>query len=255
MAVSNQVPGTWYQVCGSISSFRFVFSIPKVKASACYAVRIRTLRSDFFEFRIRWPKSLDFGPKSDDLARNLTTWAIRFSNRKMAWSLDSRCYPRQQAAAERSTRWMVTQLYSEVASHPARNRRAARLSVARLQSVGAGSGLETKKSSLGAHLSVDTYSQTTAAATGVSHIVKYKIPRQVDSTQRTRHVSSPPDRRQSAWARTVGSYAQCSALGTSLRGVRPQQQQLVSAFARISARTLNPIFPYSKTVLICELHT
>ena len=34
----------------------------------------------------------------------------------------------------------------------------ARLSVARLQSAGAGSGLETKSSALGAHLPMDTYS-------------------------------------------------------------------------------------------------
>ena len=102
----------------------------------------------FFDLRIRWPKSSDFGPR---------ILAIRFSNRKMAWSLNSRCYPRQQAAAEQSMSWMVTQLYSDVASHPTRSRRAARLSVARLQPAGAGSGLETKGGALGAHLSVDTY--------------------------------------------------------------------------------------------------
>ena len=56
--------------------------------------------------------------------------------------------------------WMVTQLYSVVASRPTRGQRAAHLSVARLQqqSSGAGLGLETKRSALGVHLSVDTYS-------------------------------------------------------------------------------------------------
>ena len=68
------------------------------------------------------------------------------------------------------------------------------------------------------------------------------MPRQIDSTQRTLHFSSPPDQMQSAWGRTLGSYAQCSALGRSLRGARPQQRQLVSAFARISASTIYPIF-------------
>ena len=92
----------------------------------------------------------DFGPKSELLAPNPTTaWVIRSSNRKLAWSLNSRCYPQQQAATERSMSWGVTQLCSDVASLPARSRRVARLSVARLQSAGAGSGLDTKRS---AHL-------------------------------------------------------------------------------------------------------
>ena len=59
---------------------------------------------------------------------------------------------------DESMSWMATQLYSGVASRPTRGRRATRLSVARLQSAGAGSGLGTKRSALGAHLSVDTYS-------------------------------------------------------------------------------------------------
>ena len=81
--------------------------------------------------------------------------------------------------------WMVTQLYSDVASRPTCSRRTTPLSVARLQSAGAGSGLETKRSALGADLSVDTYCSQTAAA--VSHIVKrhtwYRIPRQVYSSE------------------------------------------------------------------------
>ena len=49
-----------------------------------------------------------------------------------------------------------TQLCSEVASRPRRGRWVARLSVARLQSSGAGSGLESEGRALGAHLSGDT---------------------------------------------------------------------------------------------------
>ena len=52
-----------------------------------------------------------------------------------------------------------------------------RLSVARLQSAGAGSDLKTKSSTLGVHLSMHT---AAAAAAAVSHIVKHKIPRHVD---------------------------------------------------------------------------
>ena len=72
--------------------------------------------------------------------------------------------------------WMGTQLYSGVASRPTRSRRVASLSVARLQSAGAGSDLETKRSALGAHPSVRTYvpvDYSTAAAATVSHIAKY----------------------------------------------------------------------------------
>ena len=149
-------------------------------------------------------------------------------------------YPRQQAAAEQTMRWMVTQLYSDVALRSTSSRWAARVSVARLQSAGAGSSLEIKRDPLGAHLSVGTYWWTTASPSPpspppspppppppppVSYIVsKYKLPRQVDSTWRTRDVSSLPDQGQSAWARTLGSYPQCSALGAPLRGARPQQE-------------------------------
>ena len=54
--------------------------------------------------------------------------------------------------------WIVTQLDGDVATHRTHSRRAASLSEARLESAGTGSGLETKRSALGAHLSVDTYS-------------------------------------------------------------------------------------------------
>ena len=49
----------------------------------------------------------------------------------------------------------MTQLYSDVVSPPTHGRRVALFSVARLQSAGAGSGLETKRSALGAHVSVN----------------------------------------------------------------------------------------------------
>ena len=53
--------------------------------------------------------------------------------------------------------WMVTQLYSDVASRPTLGRRAACPSMVRLQSPGSGSGLETKRITLGTQLSVNTY--------------------------------------------------------------------------------------------------
>ena len=65
--------------------------------------------------------------------------------------------------------WIVTQLYSVVASRPTRGQPAARLSVARLQSARGpflpgqtavgwrGFGPRDQESALGAHLSEDTY--------------------------------------------------------------------------------------------------
>ena len=100
----------------------------------------------------------------------------------MAWSLSSSCYPRQHAEEEeRSMGWMVAQLCSGVASCPTRRRRAVCLSVARLQSAGAGSGLETKRSEVGAqiflgHVFVDSYSSSSSQS-----LNETQIPRHVDS--------------------------------------------------------------------------
>ena len=138
-------------LCGSASKIRFVFFDPK-NESICLCSSNMHSMTGFFSI------SESDDPRRQILAQNPATWAIRFSNRKMAWSLNSICYPRQQAAAERSMSWMVTQLDSDVTSRPMRSRRAARLSVVRLLSVGAGSGLDTKRSTLGAHVSVDRYS-------------------------------------------------------------------------------------------------
>ena len=155
--------------------------------------------------------------------------------------------------------WMVTQLHSDVASPPdARSPGGAPLrgqTTVGWRGLGPGDKEQrTRRAALRVHTSA-------AAAAAISHIVKYKIPRQVDSTWRTRHASSPPDQRHSAWARTFGSYSQCSALGASLRGARPQRKKLVSAFARISARTaVNSIFPHTAVgrqtaVSSCELRS
>ena len=63
--------------------------------------------------------------------------------------------------------------------------------------------------------------------------------------RRTRHVSSSPDQGRSSWAWTPGFYAHCTQ-GFFFRGSRPQQQQqrLLSAFVRASARKRNPDAPY-----------
>ena len=49
-----------------------IFAIPIMKASA-YAVRICKSQPDFFRMK------------------NVATWAIRFLNKKMAWSLNAIC--------------------------------------------------------------------------------------------------------------------------------------------------------------------
>ena len=53
--------------------------------------------------------------------------------------------------------WMVTKRYNDGASRPTLGQRAARPSVARLLPPGAGSGPETKRRALKAHLFVNTY--------------------------------------------------------------------------------------------------
>ena len=102
----------------------------------------------------------------------------------MTWSLKSRCYPQQQAAAERSMSRMVTQLHSDVASRPTHNRRAARLSVARLQSAGAGSGLDIKgRTSLRGYVLVGCCgSSSSSSSSSQSLVSQHRIPRQVESS-------------------------------------------------------------------------
>ena len=92
---------------------------------------------------------------------------------------------------------------------------------------------------------------TAAAVAAVSHVVTHKLPRHVDSSALGTSLRRQT-RGKSALARTLGSYAQCSASSASLRGARIQQQPFVSAFARISARTINLIFPHGTSVSICQ---
>ena len=63
------------------------------------------------------------------------TYDITPSTHEESTSLNSRCCPLRQTAAEQSMSWMVTQLqlYRVVASRQTRGPRAARLSVARQQ--------------------------------------------------------------------------------------------------------------------------
>ena len=57
-------------LCGSISSFRFLFLDAKNKH---LLLQSEYAKSDqfFLDLRIRWPKSSDFGPKSDDRGHQL----------------------------------------------------------------------------------------------------------------------------------------------------------------------------------------
>ena len=105
----------------------------------------------FFDSRIRWPKSPDFSPKSDDLDHEIFKPIFGIvSEFKMLSTTANR--------SRRSMAWIVTQGDSDVALRPTRSRRAAGPSVAKLQSGGAGSDLDVKRSALGAHFSVDMYS-------------------------------------------------------------------------------------------------
>ena len=103
----------------------------------------------FFDLRIRWPKSSDFGPKSFDLGHQIFKSIVGMVSKFEMLSTTARS----------------SRTFDELDGDTAVQRRcfapdarSARLSVAKLQSAGAGSGLETKRSALGAHLFVDTYS-------------------------------------------------------------------------------------------------
>ena len=168
----------------------------------------------------------------------------------MAWSPNSRCYARQQAAAERSMSWVVTQPDSDVASRPTQRRRAAHPSLARPQSPGAGSGLDTKRSALGAYLSVDTYS--TAAAAAVSRIVsQFKIPRQIGSSA----LGTPPRRQtrgrqlglgRSDPTRSAAHPARLFAAPDRINS-RPSWRLLLSLHAQCIC-----FFVHRNTVLVCQ---
>ena len=99
-------------------------TLPYAMAVGCFLCRsISTFRFVCFDLKNEWPCLCSPNMKnptgffsiweSDDpsrriLGQNPTTRIIIFSNRKTACSLNSRCYPRQQTAAERSMSWMVT---------------------------------------------------------------------------------------------------------------------------------------------------
>ena len=89
---------------------------------------MQNLADFFFDLENPMTQVSDFDPKSDDLGYEKNGMVSKFKT----------FYPRQQAAAERSMSWMVTQRYSDVSSRLTRGRRAARLSVATLQTAGAG---------------------------------------------------------------------------------------------------------------------
>ena len=141
--------------------------------------------------------------------------------------------------------WMVTQLYSDVASRPTRSRRAAVLSVTGLQPAGAGSGLDTKRTSPW----IRTRGLQQQQLVTLRHHTKYQD--RLNLEDYVRLFAARPE------AVSVGSYAwilrAVQRLSACLRGARPQQQS-VRVFARISARTINLFFSRRKTVSICQVN-
>ena len=135
-------------LCGPISSFRFIFFDPKTESTCVCNPNVLNWTRKKMILRIRWPKSSDFGPKSDYFGHQIFK-----SKNGMVSKINMSST--QHAAAERSISWMAAQ---QVVSRLTRSRQSARLSGAKIQSAGAGPDLETKRSARGACLSVDTYS-------------------------------------------------------------------------------------------------
>ena len=194
------------------------------------------------DLRTRRPKSSDFGPQSDDLGHQnfkskngvvskLKMLSTTATSSRTTNELDGdtagwrRCVaPDAQSAGDAS-------LYSQT-------------------SVGwRGLSLDTKRSALGAHLSVVTYSWTTAAA--VSRIVSHtKYQDRLTRPHSARRFAARPEAfsvDSDAWILRAGQ-----RFSASLRDARPQRQ-LGSAFAQISARTIHLFFSQRKSVLICQV--
>ena len=85
-----------------------------------------------------------------------------------------------------------------------------------------------------------------AASAAVSHVVTHKTRSQVDSSSALATSLRRQTRGSQPWLGRLGPTraVQQRTQRVSSRGARPQQQPLVSAFARISARTIDQIFPH-----------
>ena len=99
-------------------SFGFVFfDLKNESISLCSPKNAKSDRI-FSDWRIRWPKSSDFGQNSDDLSHKIFE-----SKNGMVSKFQGVIHNQRAAAAKRSMSWMVTQLYSDVVSRPTRGRR------------------------------------------------------------------------------------------------------------------------------------
>ena len=103
------------------------FSIPKMKAFA-RAVRRCKIGQDFFDLRFPWPKSSDFGPKNDDLAKQIFKLKCRGMVSKFKVLSTQASSSRTIDELDGNT---ALERRCDVASRPTRSRRSAG-SVARL---------------------------------------------------------------------------------------------------------------------------
>ena len=224
-----------------------IFDRKNESISLKYAVRICKIRPDFFfDSRFRWP----FWPKLrrlDTLDFRIEEWHGFFKFKMLSTTASSSRMIHELNGD--------TQRYSDVASHPTRSRRAARLPVVRLQSAGAGSGLETKRSALGAPTCWRVRTVYNSNSGSQSHCQIQNTKTGCLYVARSTCLFAAPDQEQSAWAGTLGSYAQGRALGASLRGARPQQHISWSRrFARYLCTHNKSDFSAREDRFICELH-
>ena len=161
----------------------------------------------------------------------------------MAWSLNSRCYPRsKQAAAARSMSWMVTQRRCFAPDAQP----AIRASLRRQTSVGwRGLGPRDEgKLTRRAPLRTRTAAAAAAAVQSVNAQMLRCVKIQNTKTgrlERTRRVAARPEAASVASDAWVLRPVQQRTRRDSSRR-QTQQQQLVLPFAQISARTTNPCF-------------
>ena len=215
----------------------YIFDLENESTCLCSPNTSKYAKSDrnFFDLRIRWPKSSGVGPKSGDLGHQIFE------------SKNGMVSKFKMLSTTASSSRAIDELDGDTAgwrSWVAPDAQSAGGASLRGQT-GAGSGLDIKRSALGAHLSVDMYSsrlKQQQQSVALCHNKNYQD--RLTLEHPTRLFAARPE------AVSVSSYSwiprAVQRLSASLCGARPQQQS-VSAFVRILARTIYLFFSQRKT--------
>ena len=200
----------------------------------------------FFDLRIRRPKSSDFGPKSDDLGQQVLK------------SKDGMLSKFKMLSTTANSSRTTDELDGDSCITTLLARRAVGASLRGQTTVGwRGLGPRDQekrpwRAPLRKYVTRRLHCRTAATATAVSHIVKRKIPRQVDSSalgtslRRQTTVSLGSD----AWVlravqRTQRVSSRCQTTTTAVG---------LSVCSNLCTHNKSDFSAYKKTVSICQVH-